>query len=204
MPLFAACIACAVPHLLQAVWGAAGQWPPVTCLLLSTLVLEVPGGRAGVLLADVWKEGLLQSKAMGATLSCPLRSVTGMLTGCSCLEWGSAEQLVFLPIVLGCHNIMLTTINTWSFQHCVIFRTTCPHPLVSVWMFCFNSCSFWVFLTTAVELQVFAAKFLRWALTIFAVSCTAKFSSSDRRSREGEAGPCSVLDSKESKCCGHS
>lgn len=60
-------------------------------------------------------------------------------------------------------------------------------------MFCFNSCSLgniflfcflgFFFLTTAAELQVFAAKFLRWALIVFAVSCTAKFLSSDKRSR---------------------
>lgn len=60
---------------------ASSHVPP--CL---HLVLEVLGGRAGVLLADVWKEGLLQSEAVGATLSCPLRSVTGMLIGCSCPE----------------------------------------------------------------------------------------------------------------------
>lgn len=47
----------------------------------------------------------LGSPAVGATLGYSPGSVTGMLTSCSWLEWCSAEQLRFLPVVLGCHNM---------------------------------------------------------------------------------------------------
>lgn len=53
---------------------------------------------------------------------------------------------------------------------------------------------------TAIELQVFAEKLLRWALAIFAVSCKATLSPLSGR---GQAHPASVPDSRESKRCCH-
>lgn len=105
---------------------------------------------------------------MAATLGRSLGSVTGRLTSCSWLEGCSAEQLLFLHVVLGCHDTCVTcsSLQIPGLSNTVQFcRTSAPPPPTpaSVGMFC---CGFF-----DVCLVFFKLLFLRECGLLFFTDC---------------------------------